>query len=337
MARPSPKPPPLSGAVLIFQPHPRFQSKSQIATGAFGVVFLAVDLETSRLVAIKKVSLDPRYKNRELQIIQLLNHPNCLHLISFYKTTESNPPLIFLHLVTDYLPGSLATFQGNPFPYLKVFGYQLFAGLCYLNSLGICHRDIKPSNILIDTRSGFLQLCDFGSAKILKPTEESVSYIVTRSYRAPELLLDCVNYTTAIDIWAAGCVLVEFVNGGKSLFPGRENSEILTSIVRTIGLPTISDFDGFTHSKQFEVPSVKVRSLVGTLPKGTPKEFIDLLNRVFVYAPEKRATAAECMGHPFFADCRAGNLRLPNGAPLPEYFAMMRSAEEMLGNFPNGQ
>jgi glycogen synthase kinase 3 beta len=326
----------LSGPVLILQPHQRFRCKSTIGIGTFGAVFLAVDLSTSRDVAIKKVFLDPRFKSRELEILQHLNHPNCLHLIHSYTTTESKPPLVFLHLVTDYFPGSLSTFRGNPVPYLKIFGYQLFAGLCYLHNHEICHRDIKPSNILVNPQFGFLQLCDFGSAKVLKRTEVSVSYIATRSYRAPELLLDCPFYTTKIDIWAAGCVLAEFANGGRLLFPGFNNSEVMESIGKTIGVPESGDFDGFAHKKQFNVGDGKVRTVAEFLGKGAAREFIELLNRIFVYAPENRPTAEECMEHPFFAEVRAGRLKLPNGGPLPAYLGKMRSAKEMLGNFPRG-
>jgi glycogen synthase kinase 3 beta len=330
----------LSGPVLVLEPHPRFTVKSTIGIGTFGAVFLAIDSETGGEVAIKKVYLDPRYKNRELDIVGQLHHPNCLCLHFSYTTTESAPPLVFQHLVTDYFPGSLSTLapkiRGNPVRYLKIFGYQIFSGLCYLHAHGICHRDIKPSNILVDPNSGRLQLCDFGSAKTLKPTEFSVSYIATRSYRAPELLLDCTAYTTAIDIWAAGCVLTELLIGGKQFFTGGENSEVLISIVRTIGMPDSTDFASFAHKKNVLPPSGRVGKLADVLPKGTPRIFTDLLHRIFVYAPERRATAAECMAHPFFVECATGSLTLSNGSPLPEYFAQMQSPEEMLANFPNG-
>jgi glycogen synthase kinase 3 beta len=340
MARPSKRDGRLTGPVLALQPHARFRAKSTIGVGTFGAVFLALDCETNREVAIKKVHLDPRYKNRELEIVEKLHHPNCLNLIVSYKTTESKPPIVFLHLVTDYFPASLATFtpklRGSPVPYLKLFGYQLFAGLAYLHSHGVTHRDIKPSNVLVDEKSGRLQLCDFGSAKFLKPTEVSVSYIATRSYRAPELLLDCTNYTPAIDVWAAGCVLAELMCAGKALFTGARNEDMLPCIARTIGLPAPGDFDGFKHKKQFSPPTGKVGTLAESMPKGTPPEFIALLQEVFVYAPERRATALACMAHPFFVECVTGTLVLPSRAPLPEYFALMRSPQEMLANFPNG-
>ncbi len=70
-----------------------------------------------------------------------------------------------------------------------------------------------------------LKLCDFGSAKVLNSSETSVSYICTRHYRAPELLLGCTVYGTEIDIWSAGCVLAEMLRGGKLLFEGKTNTD----------------------------------------------------------------------------------------------------------------
>src|SRR5436190_8250305 len=81
---------------------------------------------------------------------------------------------------------------------IKLYMYQLFRSLAYLHSLGICHRDIRPQNMLIDTDSGILKLCDFGSAKVLKGGEKSVSYLRARYYRAPELIFGSTNYTTKV-------------------------------------------------------------------------------------------------------------------------------------------
>ena len=93
--------------------------------------------------------------------------------------------------------------------------------------MNIAHRDLKPQNLLIDPSVNKLCLCDFGSAKrINNPLKErSVSYISTRYYRAPELLLLSENYGIEVDIWAAGCVLAEMLRGGKVLFDGKSNAD----------------------------------------------------------------------------------------------------------------
>lgn len=297
-------------------------------------------LKQKKKVAIKKVCLDPHFKNRELSIVVKLNHPNVLHFITYYHTTEGSHQDSFLHLVTDYVPESLSAFiSSDPFPsplYIKLFGFQIFSGLCYLHAHGVCHRDIKPPNVLVNRETGDCQLCDFGSAKFLLPGEESVSYIATRSYRAPELLLDCPSYTTAIDIWAAGCVLCELVLHGKTLFQGSSNMEVLRVISKTIGSPKPEDLTTFVHRKQYPFDFGKGAGIEEKMPKWVPPEFVDLMKHIFVYDPYKRFTAAQCMSHPFFAELFVPGKTMPNRNPLPDYLANMTSPEEMLHNYPDG-
>lgn len=100
--------------------------------------------------------------------------------------------------------------------------YQLFRGLMYIHSLDICHRDIKPQNLLVNRKNYRLVICDFGSAKKLVKGEENIAYICSRCYRAPELIFDCSNYTTMIDMWSAGCVLLELLTN-EPFFLGDSN------------------------------------------------------------------------------------------------------------------
>ena len=68
------------------------------------------------------------------------------------------------------------------------------------------HRDIKPDNILVDVCNNRLVLADFGSAKFVKEGESHATYMCTRFYRAPCLILDRDMYSTSIDIWSFGCL-----------------------------------------------------------------------------------------------------------------------------------
>ena len=83
---------------------------------------------------------------------------------------------------------------------IKNFMRQILTGMKYVHSKGICHRDLKPENILMN-KEGVVKICDFGSAKVLSPNGLNTPYIVSRYYRAPELILACSDYTHAIDIW----------------------------------------------------------------------------------------------------------------------------------------
>ena len=118
---------------------------------------------------------------------------------------------------------------------MKIITYQLFKGLAYLHSLNICHRDIKPENILV--KGSHAVICDFGSAKVLSPSEKNISYICARCYRAPELIFGSNQYTTVVDIWSAGCVILELLNG-EPLFLGETSVSHLIEIIKVMGTPT---------------------------------------------------------------------------------------------------
>lgn len=104
---------------------------------------------------------------------------------------------------------------------VKLYSYQLLRALSYIGKLNVMHRDIKPQNLLVDPTCHILKVCDFGSAKKIDTEDDkgSVSYICSRYYRAPELMFGSKNYNTSIDIWSAGCVIAEMLQG-EPIFKG---------------------------------------------------------------------------------------------------------------------
>ena len=87
-----------------------------------------------------------------------------------------------------------------------------------MHSVGICHRDLKPENILL--KDDDVRICDVGSSKVLDfDSFLNTPYIVTRYYRAPELLLASRYYDHSIDVWSVGCILFELLTK-TPLFPG---------------------------------------------------------------------------------------------------------------------
>jgi serine/threonine protein kinase len=104
---------------------------------------------------------------------------------------------------------------------LQYFLYQILRGLKFIHSASVLHRDLKPSNLLLNANCD-LKICDFGLARTTSETDFMTEYVVTRWYRAPELLLNSSEYTAAIDVWSVGCIFMELMDK-KPLFPGRDH------------------------------------------------------------------------------------------------------------------
>lgn len=305
-----------------------YMAERVVGTGSFGVVFQAKCLETGETVAIKKVLQDKRYKNRELQIMRVLDHPNVVRLKHwFFSTTNKNE--LYLNLVLEYVPETVYRVakhhsrmnQHMPLIHVQLYTYQICRALAYIHGvIGVCHRDIKPQNLLVNSHTHQLKLCDFGSAKMLVPGEPNISYICSRYYRAPELIFGATEYTTAIDMWSVGCVLAELLLG-QPLFPGESSIDQLVEIIKVLGTPTREEIKCMNPNyTEFKFPQIKAHPWHKVFNKRMPPEAVDLVSRLLQYSPNLRCTALEACAHPFFNELRDPNTRLPNGRPLPPLF-----------------
>ncbi|KAF8399683.1 hypothetical protein HHK36_015554 [Tetracentron sinense] len=280
-----------------------YMAERVVGHGSFGIVFQAKCLETGETVAIKKVLQDKRYKNRELQTMRLLDHPNVVSLKHcFFSTTEKEE--LYLNLVLEYVPETVYRVakhysranQRMPLIYVKLYTYQ------------------------VNPHTHQLKLCDFGSAKVLVKGEPNISYICSRYYRAPELIFGATEYTTAIDIWSVGCVLAELLLG-QPLFPGESGVDQLVEIIKVLGTPTREEIKCMNPNyTEFKFPQIKAHPWHKIFHKRMPPEAVDLVSRLLQYSPNLRCTALEACIHPFFDELRDPNTRLPNGRPLPPLF-----------------
>ena len=305
-----------------------YMAERVVGTGSFGVVFQAKCLETGESVAIKKVLQDRRYKNRELQIMRILDHTNVVHLRHcFYSSTEKNE--VYLNLVLEYVSETVYRVSRHysrvnhhmPIIYVQLYMYQICRALNYMhNVIGVCHRDIKPQNLLVNPHTHQLKICDFGSAKMLVPGEPNIAYICSRYYRAPELIFGATEYTTAIDMWSAGCVFGELLLG-QPLFPGESGVDQLVEIIKILGTPTREEIRCMNPNyTEFKFPQIKAHPWHKIFQRKIPREAVDLASRLLQYSPTLRCTALEACAHPFFDDLRKPNACLPNGRPLPLLF-----------------
>ncbi|KAJ3021795.1 regulator of ime2 [Thoreauomyces humboldtii] len=300
-----------------------------IGNGSFGVVFQAQLIANKEQVAIKKVLQDKRFKNRELQIMRLLDHRNICSLRAFFYSSGDKKDEVFLNLTLEYIPETIYRAsrhfgkikQTMPMASIKLYMYQLFRSLAYIHSLGICHRDIKPQNLLLDPASGVLKLCDFGSAKILVKDEPNVSYICSRYYRAPELIFGSTDYSVSIDVWSTGCVMAELMLGSP-IFPGESGVDQLVEIIKVLGTPTREQIKSMNRNyTEYKFPQIKASPWPRTFKnKPTTPESLDLIARLLEYTPVNRLTAIEAMAHTFFDELRLPDAKMANGKDFPPLF-----------------
>ena len=305
-----------------------YNADKVIDRGTFGVVYQATIPETGETVAIKKVLQDRRYKNRELQIMKELRHPNVITLKHAFYTTGTSQDQLYLNVVMDFMPDTVWRVVKQysrartqmPLLLVKVFAYQLMRGIGYVHQMGICHRDIKPQNVLIDPTKGTLKICDFGSAKKLVRGEPNVSYICSRYYRAPELIFGATEYGPMIDIWSNGCVIAEMLLG-QPIFPGENSTDQLVEIIKVLGTPTREQILSMNPSyTEFKFPSIQAVPWPRFFRSKAPSDAIDFIASLLVYVPEMRPKAYDSLQHVFFEELRDPATRLPSGEKLTGLF-----------------
>ncbi|KAJ5362771.1 hypothetical protein N7541_003615, partial [Penicillium brevicompactum] len=231
-------------------------------------------------------------------------------------TQAQYPSLIILtisrYVVTDLMQTDLRTVLesrsiGNEFvPFLV---YQIFRGLKYLHSAGVPHRDLQPGNILINQNCD-LKICDLGLPRAQEP--HKMSYISTKCYRAPELLLTRQTYDETIDVWSAGCIFAEMIQG-KALFEGRNYVEQFCAITELLGTPDehllakISSQSVSTHARLHPsldfIQSLPYREGTGisnAFPQFDPAG-LNLLQKMLAIDPDGRISASNALAAPYLS------------------------------------
>jgi len=179
--------------------------------------------------------------------------------------------------------------------------FQMLSAVCYMHSADILHRDLKPENILVNSNCE-IKICDFGLARGLDFTEDptmSTNYVVTRWYRAPELLLNHKTVSKAIDMWSVGCIMAELLGKGV-LFKGSSPINQVEKIIQVLGSQEIENVKGSPQGLEFlsGLPKYKQQSLHKLFPNASA-DAIDLLEGLLQFNPEKRISAIEALRHPF--------------------------------------
>jgi len=300
-----------------FEVDSRYSFIRSIGHGAYGVVVSANDRKGDKgeKVAIKKVSkafddlVDAKRILREIKLLRHFDHENIIHIRDLMVTNAEtglagfNDIYIVSELMETDLHRVIYSRQALSDDHIQYFVYQILRALKYIHSAGVVHRDLKPSNLLLNSTCD-LKVCDFGLARGLKDIQlQLTEYVVTRWYRAPEIMLACREYTLAIDVWSVGCIFAEML-GRKPLFPGEDYLHQLRLISEIVGTPTEGDLHFVTSEKALKFMrnlSIKPKSDFSKLYPKASKEALDLLQQMLIFDPDKRVSVVEALEHPYLA------------------------------------
>ncbi|KAG3083838.1 Extracellular signal-regulated kinase 1 [Phytophthora idaei] len=307
----------------------RYQMIKAVGQGAYGCVIAASDTETGQALAIKNIPnafndlIDAKRILREIRLMRHLNHPNLVNLLDLLRPPtlqEFNDVYIVTDLMETDLHRVIHSNQSISDDHVQYFLYQMLVAINYVHSAEVLHRDLKPSNILVNSDCD-LKLCDFGLARGIQGMDSGLTeYVVTRWYRAPELLLSS-KYDKQMDVWAIGCILAEML-GRRPLFPGHDYLHQLKIIMDVVGSPSEDSLDFITNPKakrfilrQPKKPKVPLSSVY---PRATP-QCLDLLEKMLVFDPRKRITIQEALAHPYLSLVR--DRTVEKTCPTPFDFA----------------
>lgn len=284
--------------------------QEQLGKGSYATVFKGYSLILNTTVALKEIKLEeeegaPFTAIREASLLKGLKHANIVTLHDIVHTKNSLT-FVFEYLETD-LGQYLELHKGGLHPYnIKLFLFQLLRGLAYCHNRQILHRDLKPQNLLIG-ELGQLKLADFGLARARSvPSKTFSDEVVTLWYRPPELLLGSTDYSSHIDIWGVGCILIEMISG-QAVFPGMADIyNQLERIWQLLGTPNDDSWPNVTSLPHYNLSKFgiyKFKNISQWYSKLHQTSYLDnLADSLLQTYPRKRITANNALKHHYFDD-----------------------------------
>ncbi|XP_038222587.1 stress-activated protein kinase JNK [Zerene cesonia] len=297
----------------------RYQNLKPIGSGAQGIVCAAYDTVTQQNVAIKKLSrpfqnvTHAKRAYREFKLMKLVNHKNIIGLLNAFTPQKSLEEFQDVYLVMELMDANLCQVIQMDLDHerMSYLLYQMLCGIKHLHLAGIVHRDLKPSNIVVKSDCT-LKILDFGLARTAGTTFMMTPYVVTRYYRAPEVILG-MGYTENVDIWSVGCIMGEMIRGGV-LFPGTDHIDQWNKIIEQLGTPSAAfmarlqptvrnyvenrpRYAGYTFERLF--PDILFPSDSNEHNRLKASQARDLLSRMLVIDPERRISVDEALLHPY--------------------------------------
>ncbi|KAG0040021.1 TFIIH complex serine/threonine-protein kinase subunit kin28 [Podila clonocystis] len=281
-----------------------YKKDRKVGEGAYAVVYLGTQISTNKTVAIKKIKIG-QFKDgldmsaiREVKTLQELRHPNVVELMEvfFHKTN--------LNLVLEYLESDLEMIikdKSIVFTAGDVKHWMLMTlrGLDHCHRNWILHRDMKPNNLLLG-RDGQLKIADFGLARDFGDRgRQLTAQVVTRWYRAPELLFGAKEYGYGVDIWSTGCIFAELLLRNPYL-PGNTDMDQLETMFRALGTPSEAEWPGMSLLPSYVSFKFYPKTPQRLLFTAAAPDTLELLESMLIYDPNRRISAREALLHPYF-------------------------------------
>ncbi|CDF33999.1 Serine/threonine protein kinase [Chondrus crispus] len=258
-----------------------FEIGQVLGKGGYGSVFMAKDIRSSDIVAIKRFhnsgAMVDKKAVKEQNIWKGLHHPNVVEFKGSFVGDNGS-----LNLVVEYVDGlslaeHLSQYSAFPETLVAEIARQVLSGLEYLHSNKVTHRDLKPANILVDS-SAAVKICDFGvsrseNVQTINPGQQHM--VGTPWYIAPEMV-EYRPYTTSVDIWSLGCTVLELATGRR---PYHELSAM-------------------------QVLFRMVEDRCPPIPSHLSTEAKDFLTACWIWDPQERPSARDLLRHPFILKAR---------------------------------
>ena len=321
-----------------YQLNYRYEIISLLGKGTFGEALQCYDHKNKEIVCIKIINARKDFQTQAMVEIKILtsislnDSENEFGNVKFYQyfNFRSHICLVFELLGQNLFESlQLNNFIGLDLSKIRCYTTELLFSLMFLRKLKIIHCDLKPENILLVPKSkNKIKIIDFGSSCF--EYEITYTYIQSRFYRAPEVILD-LGYGYAIDIWSIGCILCELYTGNP-IFPGSDEMEQINYIMKCIGPPDDSlkessfkarfffdseinvNFEEFENQRKYSKKEVKTNlkkyfNVYNNTSSGSFREdnsqlsnFIDFISCCLEWDQKKRITPEEGLMHPFIID-----------------------------------
>jgi serine/threonine protein kinase len=186
---------------------------------------------------------------------------------------------------------------------------QILQGLEYIHSQNIIHRDLKSQNVLINNEND-VRIADFGMAVYCNSLYLETDWqFCTDPYRAPEIMFareleprTTATYTTAFDMFSAGCIFFELLTRRFLFEPTNSPIEFARERFRVLGKPTLEEFPTMReHPAYNALPDTPRRSFDAVIPDQNARNLLCLL---LTFNPMSRITAEQALDHPYFRSKR---------------------------------